>query len=122
MHFFYVPLSTQCLFYIVKYSMKNMISIGLSFLFLFTIVHSHPHHGEDHSGPVVLNKSNEVDDIDSIIDECEKCSIKDKSKVENNFEDYDKSSKDSFGQQNVSFEKHSIPFSLNSRPPPISHL
>ena len=51
----------QCLFGIVKYYMKNMISIGLSFLFLLTIVHSHPHHEDDHNGPVVLNKSNEVD-------------------------------------------------------------
>ena len=70
----------------MKLSLKNVISFWLSFLFLLTTVHSHPHHGGDHSEPTVLNESDEIEHTDSITHECEKCLVKNyKSKIKTDF-------------------------------------
>ena len=107
----------------MKLSLKNVISFWLSFLFLLTTVHSHPHHGGDHSEPTVLNEGDEIEHTDSITHECEKCLVKNyKSKIKTDFKIFNETSKDTYQQPVESFKKYDIPLSLNSRPPPISHL
>lgn len=107
----------------MKSYLKNTILLGLSLSYLITIVHSHPHHGGEHNEPIVFNENNEFDHADSITHECEKCLIKNnKSKVENNFEKCSKSSSILSKKPDLSIKKHSIPLSLNSRPPPVSYL
>jgi hypothetical protein len=107
----------------VKILLKNIISFGLSLIFMLTVVHSHPHHGGDHSKPLVLDKDHEVKHDHSIIHECEKCLVKNnKSKVENTFEIYTKSSSSLYKPSSEIFEKNSLPIRLNSRPPPVSHI
>ena len=107
----------------MKLSLKNMISFWLSFLFLLTTVHSHPHHGGNHSEPTVLNESDEIEHTDSITHECEKCLVKNyKSKIKTDIKICNEASKSTHQQPDESFKKYEIPYSLNSRPPPVSHL
>jgi uncharacterized surface protein with fasciclin (FAS1) repeats len=107
----------------MKFLFKNIVSSLLSFLFLLSAAHSHPHHGQEHSGSTIINENLVQKHHHSNIHECEKCLKKNnKLKVENIFELQIESSPTLYVPSNESFENNTKLFYLNSRPPPSSHI